>query len=72
MEERYIDAFEAARVARKLPSSFSIEIHDYALSQLPSSVAPLHLEMITMPSQALLKQNSMSNGVGLHLQALAL
>ncbi|RSL98383.1 hypothetical protein CEP52_010359 [Fusarium oligoseptatum] len=38
MEERYIDAFEAARVSRKLPSSFSIEIHDYALSQLPSSV----------------------------------
>ncbi|KAM0417464.1 hypothetical protein ACHAPT_012526 [Fusarium lateritium] len=38
MESKYIDAFEAARVSRKLPASVSVEIHDYALSQLPSSV----------------------------------
>ncbi|KAF4987085.1 hypothetical protein FDECE_15608 [Fusarium decemcellulare] len=38
MEERFIDAFEAARHARKLPSSVPIKIHDCALSQLPSSV----------------------------------
>ncbi|KAJ3547867.1 hypothetical protein NM208_g1297 [Fusarium decemcellulare] len=38
MEERFIDAFEAARQSRKLPSSVPIKIHDCALSQLPSSV----------------------------------
>lgn len=38
MEERFIEAFEAARERHKLPSSVRVSIHDYSLSQLPSSV----------------------------------
>lgn len=38
MEERFSDAFENARKSLELPPSFPIQIHNYALSQLPSAV----------------------------------
>src|SRR5271170_4454327 len=38
VEKRFSEAFEAARERYKLPSSVRISIHDYSLSQLPSSV----------------------------------
>ncbi|KAF2490409.1 macro domain-like protein [Lophium mytilinum] len=38
MEERFSSAFSAASEKHKLPSSVSVSIHDYSLSQLPSSV----------------------------------
>src|SRR5271155_4907702 len=38
VEKRFTEAFESARERYKLPSSVRISIHDYSLSQLPSSV----------------------------------
>ncbi|KAK6839235.1 hypothetical protein PG987_005101 [Apiospora arundinis] len=38
MQEKYITAFNEARQRHKLPDTISLEIHDYALSQLPASV----------------------------------
>jgi len=38
MQEKYIVAFNEARQRHKLPDTISIDIHDYALSQLPASV----------------------------------
>jgi O-acetyl-ADP-ribose deacetylase (regulator of RNase III) len=38
VEERFSEAFEAAREEYDLPSSVRVSIHDYSLSQLPSSV----------------------------------
>jgi O-acetyl-ADP-ribose deacetylase (regulator of RNase III) len=37
MEEHFSDAFTEARNSWNLPSSVSVQIHNYALSQLPSS-----------------------------------
>ncbi|KAF7561133.1 hypothetical protein G7046_g3013 [Stylonectria norvegica] len=38
MEEHFSEAFEDARHSRRLPSTVPIQIHNYALSQLPPSV----------------------------------
>ncbi|KAH7256247.1 hypothetical protein BKA59DRAFT_68878 [Fusarium tricinctum] len=38
MEEKFSDAFTVARQSRKLPDSVSVDIHNYALSQLPEHV----------------------------------
>lgn len=38
MQEHFADAFKEASRSRKLPASVKVQIHDCALSQLPSSV----------------------------------